>query len=313
MLSILQTRYQRVEKALDTLLESITAYNPSIAAADELVAADDDVNDALEELATHHANYSRILTLRATSTALDEQIKSTISTLASTRKTLQSISLPPSSLTTTSPPSNNPAPRPVRVDELLSYAKFISKTTVPPTRTPAAPTTTQAPTDEASSAPAPLPNGLPQPNIKTEPATPLPDASSQPGTAPLSSATTPGATQSTSDPAAPPQQQSEAMRKVLPPEIKGEFIPWPSHEVIKNGGLGRVQGMVERGEDPGLVVLSAEEEAERAEKARLEEESRQVEEEERRERARREGMGMGMAQGRREVRRDEDVFDPDEM
>ncbi|KAF2218124.1 vitamin-D-receptor interacting mediator subunit 4-domain-containing protein, partial [Elsinoe ampelina] len=135
MLPILQTRYQRVEKALDTLLESITAYNPSLTAADELLAADDDVNEALTSLAQHHTNYGRILSLRETSANLDTQIKTTIRTLAETRKTLQSIALPPSSLPTTTQQSSSEH-RPVRVDELLSYAKFISKTTVPPTRTP---------------------------------------------------------------------------------------------------------------------------------------------------------------------------------
>ena len=49
MLSIVQARYQRVEKALDTLIDSITQYNPSLTAADELVLADDAVNDSLEE------------------------------------------------------------------------------------------------------------------------------------------------------------------------------------------------------------------------------------------------------------------------
>lgn len=49
MLSILQTRYQRVETALNALLDSISAYNPSPASADELVAADNDVNESLEQ------------------------------------------------------------------------------------------------------------------------------------------------------------------------------------------------------------------------------------------------------------------------
>lgn len=49
MQSIIQTRYQRVEKALDALIESITAYNPSQSAADELVAADEAVNQGLED------------------------------------------------------------------------------------------------------------------------------------------------------------------------------------------------------------------------------------------------------------------------
>ena len=49
MLSTLQTRYQRVEKALDALIESVSAYAPSLTAADELVAADEAVNESLEE------------------------------------------------------------------------------------------------------------------------------------------------------------------------------------------------------------------------------------------------------------------------
>lgn len=49
MLSTFQTRYGRMEQALNSLIESIAAYNPSLAAADELVAADDEVNEALEQ------------------------------------------------------------------------------------------------------------------------------------------------------------------------------------------------------------------------------------------------------------------------
>ena len=53
MLSTLQARYQRMEKALDALVDSVTAYNPSVTAADELVAADEDVNESLEERMYH--------------------------------------------------------------------------------------------------------------------------------------------------------------------------------------------------------------------------------------------------------------------
>lgn len=53
MLSIFQARYQRVDKALNTLIESIAAYNPSVSAADELVAADDEVNESLEQRRCH--------------------------------------------------------------------------------------------------------------------------------------------------------------------------------------------------------------------------------------------------------------------
>lgn len=49
MLSTIQTRYSRVEKALDALIESVAAYNPSIPAADELVEADDAASECLED------------------------------------------------------------------------------------------------------------------------------------------------------------------------------------------------------------------------------------------------------------------------
>lgn len=49
MLSTFQERYARMELALNALVESISAYNPSVSAADELVAADDEVNEALEQ------------------------------------------------------------------------------------------------------------------------------------------------------------------------------------------------------------------------------------------------------------------------
>lgn len=49
MQTLLETRYARLEKALDTLVESIASYNPSITAADELVSADHSVNSGLSD------------------------------------------------------------------------------------------------------------------------------------------------------------------------------------------------------------------------------------------------------------------------
>lgn len=49
MQATLEIRYARLEKALDTLVESIASYNPSTAAADELVAADQSVNTGLRD------------------------------------------------------------------------------------------------------------------------------------------------------------------------------------------------------------------------------------------------------------------------
>jgi hypothetical protein len=49
MLSQFQASYQRVEQSLQRLTESIAAYNPSTSAADELVAANDAVNEDLDQ------------------------------------------------------------------------------------------------------------------------------------------------------------------------------------------------------------------------------------------------------------------------
>lgn len=49
MLNVFQARYGRMEQALNALVESISAYNPSLTAADKLVEADDEVNEALEQ------------------------------------------------------------------------------------------------------------------------------------------------------------------------------------------------------------------------------------------------------------------------
>lgn len=49
MLSQFQASYQRVEASLQKLTDSIAAYNPSVTAADELVAADEAVHSNVEQ------------------------------------------------------------------------------------------------------------------------------------------------------------------------------------------------------------------------------------------------------------------------
>jgi hypothetical protein len=49
---ILEERFQRVETALNTLIDSITTYNPSVQAAEDLVAADDEFSKGLEQRKT---------------------------------------------------------------------------------------------------------------------------------------------------------------------------------------------------------------------------------------------------------------------
>lgn len=52
----IQAQFDRVEAALNTLVESITSYNPSQSAALSLVETDDDLTKGLErrEFSMHH-------------------------------------------------------------------------------------------------------------------------------------------------------------------------------------------------------------------------------------------------------------------
>lgn len=49
MEAVLQSQLDRVETALTTLIESIASYNPSISAANDLLAADDELNKGVEQ------------------------------------------------------------------------------------------------------------------------------------------------------------------------------------------------------------------------------------------------------------------------
>jgi len=47
MEELLDQRFQRLDTALNTLIDSITTYNPSPAASNDLVAADDALSESL--------------------------------------------------------------------------------------------------------------------------------------------------------------------------------------------------------------------------------------------------------------------------
>ena len=228
-------------------------------------------------MAVHHSNYGRILALRQSSNALDERIKSTMRLLSDTRKELLSIPAPPS----------DEVAREVKVDDLLAYAKFMSKTTVPPTfRRP-----------------------VPKDSIALQIAEP---------TAGLSNGT-PGKAVAQADDAAQATQQntngvgvsklSQDTMAMLDPVSQLPFVPWPSQDIISIGALAHIQGMLEEGKDPTTVLSQEEQEAEDKRTAE-EEESRKVEEEERLRRRRESMMAMG-GHSRHAVQ--EDVFDPDEI
>ncbi|KAH7064662.1 mediator complex, subunit Med4 [Macrophomina phaseolina] len=243
--ALLDQHFLRVEAALNTLIDSIASYNPSQQAVADLVAADDELSRGLEQLQAHQANYQRILSLRRTADALDAQVKSTLSTLAETRKEL--ISTP-----VTTPASNA---RDVSTAELLAYAKHIGKFTVPPNfRPPPSKEEAPAPAADRSDEDVAMSNGTAA-------------AESQPR-----------------DPIAAPEEPRSLA--TLAPEQKEwldglsalPWFPWPTDDRIRQGALGQIQTMLERGEDPS-TVLSPEEQEERARKAAQEEEEQRKEEE----------------------------------
>jgi hypothetical protein len=284
MLSQFQSSYSRVETSLQKLIDSIAAYNPSVSAAEALLAADAKVSQDLEDLVVHQRNALHLAELRKTSASLDETIKATIRLLAETRKDIQGIAPVAIAETPTRAALNgadlktrDTTPTSLQVNDVLSYAKFISKTSVPPTyRAPSQPSSesnnnqpsTSATTNNtnnqtpalstAAAAAPPTTNGLTTPTTAQDDNPPPPPRTTT--TAAL--AALPASTTSFLDPTA----------TTLP------FQPWPSQEIIASGALASLQRMVEAGEDPGAVRS----------KEQIAEEERRREEEEERERIRRE-------------------------
>ena len=213
---------------------------------------------------THQLNHLRIQALRKSSAALDAQIRDTLSSLSSTRKDIVTTH------TTTYPlgPSY-----PIAYEELLSYARRISKTTMPPAATI---------------------NSLP-PAVESQ--TPAPDSQLQ--SAVTAAAPTPSQTQS---PAAvngmsrqfeqSTQQTALSMNTSLPEvmtqylnPLSGQaFLPWPLEDKIRSGSLASNQILVERGIEPRGYDPAEEEERKRKE----EEERKEKEEKEKADREERE-------------------------
>jgi hypothetical protein len=58
MEEILDERFQRLETALNVLIESITTYNPSVSAAVDLIAADDNLSEGLDQRESSSSGYT---------------------------------------------------------------------------------------------------------------------------------------------------------------------------------------------------------------------------------------------------------------
>ncbi|KAF2703157.1 hypothetical protein K504DRAFT_351938, partial [Pleomassaria siparia CBS 279.74] len=250
--SVLLLQFQRVEAALSTLIESIASYNPSPQAALDLVAADDELSHGLDQLARHQANHSRILALRAQDQALESQLKSGIATLAQLRHELYD-----TPATTFSQNS-----RPVPFDELLQFAKNISKFTVPPTyreRIPKGESETVKDSEKANENAGSGPvssNGLGTPaNTIAPPAIDAPTTEEGKETA------------AQADEAAPKdasQKDQEWLEQLRANKLV--WYPWPDDHKIRGGNLMAIQHLLDQGKRPEDINIfdEAEEEKKRA-------------------------------------------------
>lgn len=244
----------------------------------------------IKPVQTHQNNYLRILELRLASTALDTQIRETLTSLANTRRDIVNTH------TTKFPSSPN---YPIAYEELLSYARRISKTTMPP-----------AATINASVPPsgAQTPNAGETQSQAVTPAATTPAAGATPAAAATPAAITPLTTQS---PAAingvgntqqPPSQQGgagagtslltslpEPMAQYLNPLSGQVFFPWPLEDKIRSGSLASNQILAEQGIDPrGYDPVAEEENKKKEEAERREREEREAREQEERDRLLRE-------------------------
>lgn len=226
-------------------------------------------------MSLHQANHAQLISLRNTSAALDQQIKETLVLLTDTRRAL--IDTP----STIFPEHTNP----VSYSDLLSYARRISKFTLPnsyresearaesPQATGSTPKDgkTESQADETST-PAAIANGadkdMHMTGVSTDSATPA-AIQSQNTTA-----------TSTSLP--------EGFTQFLNPLADAPFIPWPTEETIRRGALASIQVLLDQNIDPATFdpAKSAELEAERKriaeEEDRAREEQKVKAEEERR-------------------------------
>ncbi|KAG7113754.1 Mediator of RNA polymerase II transcription subunit 4 like protein [Verticillium longisporum] len=289
----IDARFERVEKALASLVESVSKYHPYAKQALDLQEADKELSQGLELVQQHQNNHLRLQELRTTSSALDAQIRETLSTLASTRRDIT---------TTHITVHGDEDHYPIKYEELLNYARRISKTTLPPagvtngvtfepaaSEDPPAGAVTNGVQSAVTSA-APTPSGAPTPGAPTPgaqtPAAPtptaqqLPDPSSGPNGATSQPPEQPGAAPG-DNPSGAPLGITTALPSGLRDHLDANhgtiFLPWPNEYQIGGGALAACQDLSERGIDPrgyDPVAVAAEakrrEEEDKAAKAELE-------------------------------------------
>ena len=230
-------------------------------------------------MTTHQSNYAKILTLRATSAGLDAQIRENLLLLTKTRSEL--IATP----STTLPDATNP----LSYSELLSYARRISKYSLPPSyREP-----DRDPNAEASSnTPKEVPTQTQTQTQTNGNSTPTVisfmngvDGQSHPATV-MEVDSIPVPVQTVDDTRV--KSNMDIWNGYLGRGNDVGWTPWPTPDAIRSGALASIQILVDQGVDPATFdpEKSAELEAERKrimeeedlkqekEQARMEEERR---------------------------------------
>jgi hypothetical protein len=215
-------------------------------------------------VAQHQANHVHILKLRQTTESLDNQIKSTVSTLAETRKELLAIPLA----------SEPDIPtRDVPFDELLAFAKNIAKFTLPPGHHLRPPKPQERTTETAAepSTEVSMTNGG-SPQSPTQPQTQLTFSQTQSQDKDGENKDKEGTAFS---------QLTEEQKAFLEDTQTLPFMPWPDHDLINKGNLRQIQELIKQGIDPATVRTEEEqvawEQAQSEERAKAEATERQQE------------------------------------
>ncbi|KAG9245756.1 vitamin-D-receptor interacting mediator subunit 4-domain-containing protein [Calycina marina] len=238
---VIDKHFERVETALNKLIQSISSYNPSTTLATDLVTADNELTEGLQSLTVHQANHHRILALRDEANKLDSTIRDAATLLIKSRRDLLNTPV------TTFPSGANP----VSYDDLLLYARRISKFTIPPLdrglpkpEAPAEGGATQSantPKDARSELPT---NGT---------TTPLPTTNGAGKDVPMSGASTTNSNISSQIITAPPQKPTglpESIDKAMNDNGADLFVPWPQDQLIRHSALNKLRVLLDQGIDP---------------------------------------------------------------
>jgi hypothetical protein len=194
--------------------------------------------DKYTKVARHQANHARLESLRTEADALEGQLRTSVSALASLRHDL--FDTPATTFPTDT--------RPVHFDELLQYAKTISQYTVPPTYRERAP---QAMADKDKEKEDISSSAVPTNGVSTPANAPMVVDSEEPSE---------GA-KADDGPAEITAEEEEWLKKLNDSKIA--WYPWPSDDKIRMGNLYKLMYWQAKGKDTDNFDIYAHEEAER--------------------------------------------------